>query len=206
MTVKYRSFSHWLSYHWGWFVLAGVLVLLGLYFSSGQSAGPEPDYRIAWAGSTALSDEEEAAICQVMSSLGEDQNGDGEVTVEVLQYVIDFEPDEETADPALSYSAQAKLMADLELKNCYLFLIEDPEAFQAAYGVLQYLDGSTPGEEENYEAARWEEMCVAWTCEGLAHGPVYLARRAFFQGESAAGLFPGSDALFEIMTGLGGAS
>ena len=205
-TVKYRSFSHWFSYHWGWFVLAGVLALLALYFYTGRTVEADPDYRISWVGSTELSETEQDAVCSVMSSLGSDQNGDGEVTVDLVQYIIDFQPDEDTADTALSYSALMKLMADLELKDCYLFLIEDPEAFQRSTGVLQYLDGSIPGEEEDYEAAHWEEMCVAWTCEGLEHTPTYLARRAFFNDESAEELFPGSDTLFEVMTGLGGAS
>ncbi len=81
---KYRSFSHWFSYHWGWFIA-------------------------------------------------------GEVAVTIKQYIIDFQPDSDDADTALYYSATLKLMADLELKDCYLFLIEDPESFQSVFGVLQYL-------------------------------------------------------------------
>ncbi len=71
---KYRSFSHWFSYNWGWLIAAGVIALLALYFG----------------------------------------------------------------------------------------------------------DGRIPGEEDGYEAAHWEKMCVAWTCPGLDREPVYLARRVNF--------------------------
>ena len=50
----------------------------------------------------------------------------------------------------------------------YIFLLEDPEGFEAQTGALQYLDGTVPDDPETTDAD-WREMVYRWTdCPVLA--------------------------------------
>lgn len=198
--VQYRSFAHWFSYHWGWLLAAAALALLLVHGYLTRSRTPQPDYTVNWVGATALSEEEEAAISAALARAGADQNGDGQVTAAVNQYLIDFALTPDSAGYADSYAGLLKLTAQVQTGDCYLYLVEDPERFQSATGIFQYLDGTIPSDEEGYECANWERMCFLWQPEGLEHQG-WLGRRALFGGDEAQELFPGSDALFGALAG-----
>ena len=201
---KYRSFGHWLSYNWGWIALAAGVVFLFLYTRYLQPRPPEPDYRVSWVGVSHLSEEEELAVRTALERLGKDENGDGQVLVNVSQFIIDFDMD--TSDPGFedNYGNVTKLVAELQTAQCYLFLLDRPDRFQYATGALQYLDGTAAASEEGsgYECENWEQMCVPFQTEGSTR-TAYLARRVIFQDKkSSQELFPGADLLFEAATGL----
>lgn len=196
--VHYRSFSHWFSYNWGW-LLAGAavigLIALQLYTNP---RGPKPDYVISWVGATALSEEEVSAVSAAAVRCGADQNGDGQVVAEVTQYLINFTLSPDDYRYQDSYVDHIKLLAHIQSGESYLYLMDDPEHFQATTGALQYLDGTVPSEDGDYECANWADMCLPWQSGGLER-QCWLGRRVFFDG-SAQERFPGSDALFEALT------
>lgn len=196
--VKYRSFSHWFSYHWGWLlgILALILLLAHAYLTNSRE--PKPDYVISWIGASPLSEEEEAAISSAAACAGADQDGDGQVVTAVNQYLIDFtlSPDDYLYQD--SYANHLKLLAQIQAGDCYLYYMEDPEGFQASTGVLRYLDGTTPSEADHYECANWERMCLPWQPEGFER-QCWLGRQALFDG-GVQSRYPGSDELFDALT------
>lgn len=199
--TKYKSFSHWFYYHKIWIIAAVIVALMILTLSwTHRAIGPKADYRVSWVGETMLSQEEEASITAAVSSLGQDVNGDGEVTVEVVQYAVRFTTEGTAAQLEENYGTVVKLIGQLETNECYLYLMEDPEGFQYAVGALRYLDGEPSGEEDHYEYRRWREMCAPWSCPGLERRTVYLGRRALFdEGQEYEELFPGGEALFQAL-------
>lgn len=197
--TKYRSISHWFSYNWGW-VLGGVLLLLFLLYTNVlRPSDPKADYIIGWVGASSLSDAELEAISQAVARAGADQNGDGQITTSVRQYLVDFTMSPDHFRYQENYANAMKLIAQIQAKECLLYLLEDPELFQYSTGVLCYLDGSIPEEADNYDCANWRQMCVPWPLEGLGH-EVYLGRRSLFSGEDSQTLFPGADILFDALT------
>lgn len=197
--VKYRSFSHWFSYHWGWFLGGAVVVLLVVQAVLTDPDGPAPDYVISWVGSSALSEAEEASISAAAADAGADQNGDGQVVVKVDQFLIDFTLSPDDYRYQDTYANHLKLLAQIQAGDCYLYLAEDPEGLQASTGVLQYLDGSIPSEADRFECANWESMCIPWQAAGLER-PCWLGRRALFGKGGAQDLFPGCDELFNTLS------
>lgn len=200
-TVKYQSFGHWFYYHWKYLLAGVVVILLGVYFWHNSREPVDVDYQISWVGATALSQSEEESIITAVAEAGTDQNGDGQVTATVTQYIINFQSDTDYVDSTVedSYSYTLKLIAQLQTKDCYLFLMDDPEQLQFTTGLLRYLDGSIPGEEDNYQYLRWEEMCVPWNCDGFAR-TAWLGRRGLFEEDADyEETFPGGEQLFQAL-------
>ena len=193
---KYRTLKNWLAYNWGWIALAVLAVLFVLYTTLLQPAQPDPDYRISWVGASALSGQEEQALCAALANLGKDENGDGRVTVAVTQYRVDFTLTNRDQGFEDNYASVLKLLAELQQGSCYLFLMDEPEQFQRSTGVLQYLDGAVPSAaQEGYESENWERMCVPFKAEGFDRA-AWLGRRCVFGDRTAAELYPGAEELF----------
>ena len=83
-----EKFANWWDYHI-WHVIAGGILLVILaylvwhYLGIGQV---EPDYQIAYMGTEFLPADTAEALENALAALGEDCNGDGEVTVRLNQY------------------------------------------------------------------------------------------------------------------------
>ena len=192
-----KSLSHWLTYNWGWILGGAALLAVLVYSALSHTGGPRADYTVTWVGTTYLSEGEVEAICQAIAQAGADQNGDGAVVTDVVQYVIDFTLTGEDHGYADSHANNVKLLAHLQAEDCLLFLLEDPEQFQRSTGALRYLDGAIPTDVDGYECANWQRMCLFWQPEGLEH-QAYLGLRALFSGEES--LFPGAAILFDAIT------
>lgn len=136
--------KNWWYYH-KWHV-GIVLVLLAIVGSIVWNAlsQVEPDLQIAYVGTAPLPSDTAAALEAGISALAEDLNGDGKVLVHLQQYVSS--PD---ADPTNVMAAEVQLIADISEQESFLFLLEDPEAFQEKYHTLCRLDGSLPDEGDN---------------------------------------------------------
>ena len=89
-----------------------------------------------------------------LAAFGTDCNGDGKVVVQLKQYLASYE------DAMYNAAANVRLLADLDGRESYFFLLEDPEKFQADYEVL---------EEDWFPVA----------------GGLYLARRAVWGDRTA---------------------
>lgn len=135
--------ANWWYYH-KWHVFLGVgLLALGVYLGArilgiGQV---RPDYQVAYVGSAALPEDTAAALESALAELGTDCNGDGQVAVQLNQYVMG---DGSGEGAVYAYAGSTRLMADLDSCESYFFLLEDPAGFQENYQVLRHLDGSLP--------------------------------------------------------------
>lgn len=174
-----QKVENWWRYHW-YFVLIGMAAVgLAIYFSSSWATAQPEDYSVIWLGSNYLSDEAELALSNALSAYGEDMNGDGQVVVRIRQIALDMRAvGERGTSGQQEYADLMALDADLNCGQSTIFILEDPEAFQAYSGALLYLDGSEP----TGGAMDWENMAVSWQDavgtipEGM-DGPVWLACR-----------------------------
>lgn len=94
-----------------------------------------------------------------LAALGADCDGDGNTVVQLNQYLTSLEG-ASGQEAMFSYAAGVKLLADLDSRESYFFLLEDPEKFQADYEILR---------EDWFPVG-----------DGL-----YLARRAFWEDRTA---------------------
>ena len=204
--TKKEKFYNWWDYHF-WYVLAGIALLaLGGYvlwhvLGIGQV---KPDYQIAYVGTEPLTADTAGALTRIFAGLGEDANGDGEILVQLNQYASGGETREERT---YAYAVNMKVLADLESCESYIFLLEDPEAFQVNFNALQPLDGS------NRESAGAGECCALWgDVPGAAEffskedgaweqvSGLYLARRGFWTEKTVENL-PACEALWGKLMG-----
>lgn len=205
--------KNWWDYH-KWHVVLGAVLLLAALSILAHALGlgeVKPDYQVAYVGSAALPEDTASALERELSGLGTDCNGDGRVVVQLNQYVLDG------GDAMYAYAEQARLLADLDSRDSYFFLLEDPEGFQESYFVLRRADGSLPAQAED------ELGCPAWAdCPALLALPLgeysetvlgqrlegdsqellsglFVARRGFW-ADKAAEHPDECDALWDIMT------
>ena len=195
---KRRNWWYYYKYH----VVIG-LVLLGICVSilcSALGVGQrKPDYSIAWVGTTSLSDEAVSLLQERFAALGKDENGDGEIIVQVNQYVS-----YSTGDSDSLYFAQAartQLIGDIESCDSYFFLLEDVNDFQLEMHVLCRFDGSLPADDD-FSA---ENMSVYLSdCPALGQLPeelscLSLGRRGFWS-EKTTDFLQGCEALWAAVT------
>lgn len=100
--------KNWWHYH-KWYVFLGM-VLLAILCDIGWHVlrTAKPDYQVAYVGTDALPEDTVAALEAGFAALGEDLNGDGRVTVRLVQYASSG-----GADAGAAYSAEVQLMSDL---------------------------------------------------------------------------------------------
>jgi len=208
--------KNWWHYH-KWHVALGAVLLAVLCDVGRQVLGTgaaEPDYRVAYVGENALPEDTAAALEAGLAALGEDLNGDGQVTVSLAQYASTG-----GVDAGAAASAETALMGDLLECESYFFLLDDPEQFQQTYHVLCRLDGSLPPDGSRSA----EGTCLSWSqCPALAEmdlgsyayellggtvtgdsgelvSGLFIARRGYWTEKSAA--YPeGCAALWEKIT------
>lgn len=144
--TKGEKRRNWWHYHKWHVVIAAVLaVCVGNLLWNALGIGEaKPDYSVAYVGSVPLSEETAEALRSGLAELSPDLNDDGEVTVELQQYVSVNTGDVDTLYYA--QAAQVQLVADITDCRSYFFLLEDPAGFQQATSALCNLDGSLPPE------------------------------------------------------------
>lgn len=154
--TKQQRHRNWWHYH-KWYVLtAAVAVLIAADWAWNVLSQVHPDYQVAYVGSVPLSEGDRASWEVQLAALGTDCNGDGKVVVQLNQYLTT--QDGPTSEQAMyNYAANVKLLADLDARESYFFLLEAPEKFQADYEILQ--EDWFPVENGLYLARRefWED-------------------------------------------------
>lgn len=149
--TKQQRRRNWWHYHKWHVLIGGVLVLIAMDWAWSALTQVHPDYQIAYVGAAPL-DQEDAATWETrLSALGSDCNRDGNVVAQLNQYLTVQE------DTMYTAAANVKLLADLDARESYFFLLEDPEKFQADYEILQ--EDWFPVENGLYLARRefWED-------------------------------------------------
>ena len=181
-----QRLRNWWHYHWHLVAIGAAALAVIVYMGSGFAVAEQEDYSVAWVGRDYLSDETAAALEIALAAFGEDLNGDGKVLVRLHQTALDLREIARRGSTSgqQEYADMMALNSDLNCGQSVLFLLEDPQAFQAFCGALLYLDGSEPLPE----ADDWENMVLEWTQifgflpEGM-EGPVYLGCRGCWKEE-----------------------
>ena len=141
-----------------------------------------PDYQLAYVASAPLEADALATLENALSAYGEDCNGDGRVVFQVNAYV-DMSISQDSDAAQYTAAAKVKLMADMENRESYFFILDDPETFHNNYQTLAAPDGSLA---EYADEACW----FAWvSCPVLAaldadqssFSNLYFARRGFWE-------------------------
>lgn len=144
--TKEEKRRNWWYYHKWHVVIAAVLALCAgnILWNALGIGKVNPDYSIAYVGSTPLSEETAAALRDGLAAISPDLNGDGKVAVELQQYVSVNTGDSDSL--YFAQAAQVQLVADITDCKSYFFLLEDPAGFQEATSALRNLDGSFPAD------------------------------------------------------------
>lgn len=164
--TKKQKFINWWHYR-KWYVIIGAFLFAALVSIVGSMLGlftKSPDLQIAYVGTSTLPQDTVTAIQEVFTSLADDYNKDGEIIVQVNQYVLDGQP--ANAEIAYSqYASEVTLIADISECQSYFFLLDNPQAFQKEYQVLAMPDGSCPSETDTSV----EDKTIRWAdCTPLA--------------------------------------
>lgn len=156
---------NWWDYH-KWHLVIGavcVLLLCSLISDMVHNSGNKPDYTIAYVGTTTLPDDTRRALEEAFAQVGEDLNGNGKVQVDLVEYLL-YDDAAEEINPALqeeraerAYNASMLLQLNVETVESMIFLLEDPELFQANYHILTRVDGTKPGETPDSDQPLWYE-------------------------------------------------
>ncbi|MCH5344659.1 MAG: hypothetical protein J1E64_11515 [Acetatifactor sp.] len=178
--------KNWWYYH-KWYVIVGVILLgvaadligsaLGLFTKS-------PDLQIAYVGKAPLSQDTIDALQQAFTSLSGDYNHDGEVIVQINQYI----GDSNTTDVDMAYyqyASEITLIGDISDCESYFFLLEDPQDFQRQYQLLARPDGSCPDETDysiEDKIITWSNCPILSEMESVSELPadLSLGRRCFY--------------------------
>lgn len=197
--------ANWFHYNKWWIVVWVVIVsVAGSMIWNVLGIGQvKPDYLFAYIGENELPADCAAALETQLATLGEDVNGDGQVTVELRQYALNRSGDLETA-LYYNYAADVVLVADITKAESYFFITPDPAGVQLAYQIFARADG-TPPENGDYEV---EDKVLLWNdCPVLAGLAVdreamaglYIGRRCFYDEKQAQGQ-AANDAFWRVIT------
>lgn len=156
--TKQEKAANWWHYHK--ILVLVVVILLGLlaWIIHDMFFRVQPDFQIGYVGTRNLPEATAEALEQALIPYVSDRNGDGQVIVQLDQYMVDFSPD--SADPYSQLAGTTQLTAALaEGSDTYLFLLEDPAGFESQTQALQYTDGTLPGEDD---LDNWQQMVYRW--------------------------------------------
>lgn len=163
---KFKKWKNWWYYH-KWYVLCAAILLgiainiignfLGLWTKS-------PDFQIAYIGKAELPQDTVAALEQAFASIASDFNKDGEVIVQINQY-IDGIQSSDTETAYYEYASEISLIGDISGCESYFFLMDDPDHFQQEFQLLASPDGSCPNDTD-YSTT---DKVIAWSdCPALS--------------------------------------
>ena len=167
--TKKQKAANWWYYNWKIVAVVAVLVAIAGHYVWKAITTVHPDEQIALVSAQPLPTELQTALEQALGGVMEDSNGDGQVLAQIRSYQVSLEqPDtsgsaaqdvgDAMTDMTNGYMQMAQstvLTADLASGDAYIFLVDEPEAFQNAYGVLAREDGSMPDEDNLLDGVEW---------------------------------------------------
>lgn len=155
--------KNWWYYH-KWYVICGVLLCFIVLHLTGNALGwfsKSPDLQIAYIGEASLPEETVDAVEKAFSSLAGDYNSDGEVLVQVNQYVSGSFEDTDAEAAQYRQAAEIGIIADINDCESYFFLLDNPEDFQKQYQILAMPDGSCPDSTDfsaDHKVIQWSSV------------------------------------------------
>lgn len=152
---KKRSRANWWYYHWGIVAVAAVVVLGVVYVAHGLLTTVDPDYTIAVVTAEALPDEAVQNLQTALEQDANDANGDGVVLVQVNNYT--WSANAALTDMNGQMAGATQMNTDLVNGESKIWILEDPDGFEQAYGALSEKLGSD-----------WTEKLIPWQQSTLA--------------------------------------
>ena len=161
--TKREKASNWWHYHWVMVCVIVIAVIFGVWIIKDTVFQTRPDVQVAYVGTTDLPADTVTALQNALTPFCSDVNGDGKVVVQVDTYTVDFDAANDDTDAYYQMAGVTRLSAELASGGkTYIFLLQDPEGFEAQTGTLQYLDGTVPDDPETANPD-WREMVYRWT-------------------------------------------
>ena len=194
---KKRSRANWWYYNWGIVAVAAMVIVGVAYVAHGLLTTVDPDYTVAVVTAEALPDEAVQRLQTALADYAEDANGDGAVIVQVNNYT--WSADAALTDMNGQMAGATQMNTDLANGESKIWILDDPEGFEQAYGALSEKLG-----------ADWQAKLIPWSSQpalsGLELGSYNTAAdgsqtvniQSRFAGYSVA-VFDASDALWQAL-------
>lgn len=168
MTPKEKAQNYWHYHKWYYITALIVIALIGSFVYEIVTK-VEPDYQFGVLSSQMMDTSTLERLEVQLAQFADDRNGDGRVSVAVMDYTLQPAQDVAsdvssnsgmTVDPYTQMAGMTKLSADLQSGSTMLFFTNDVESYQKQFGLFAYNDGTTPPEGEPADFSR---LGVAWT-------------------------------------------
>ena len=194
---KKRSRANWWYYHWGIVAVAAVLVVSVVYVAHGLLTTVDPDYTVAVVTAESLPDEAVQNLQTALEAYADDANGDGAVIVQVNNYT--WSANASLTDMNGQMAGATQMNTDLANGESKIWILEDPEGFEQAYGALSEKLGTD-----------WQAKLIPWSqqptlssldlgsYDTAADGSQSIDVQSRFAGYSVA-VFDFSDALWQAL-------
>ena len=147
-----RDRANWWYYHWGVVAVAAVLVLGVVYVAHGLATTVDADETVALVTAESVPDEAVHALETALADYAEDKNGDGIVVVTVNNYT--WSADASLTEMNSQMAGATQMNTDLANAESKLWIMQDPEGFEDAYGALS----EQLGESWQSELLRWADV------------------------------------------------
>ena len=195
---KKRSRANWWYYHWGIVAVAAVLAVSVIYVAHGLLTTVDPDYTVAVVTAQPLPDQAVQSLQTALEACAADANGDGAVIVQVNNYT--WSANASLTEQNQQMAGATQMNTDLANGESKIWILEDPDGFEQAYGALREKLG------EN-----WKTQLILWsqqpTLSKLDLGSYNTAAdesqridvQSRFAGYSVA-VFDPSDALWQALS------
>ena len=182
---------------WGIVAVAAMVIVGVAYVAHGLLTTVDPDYTVAVVTAEALPDEAVQRLQTALADYAEDANGDGTVVVQVNNYT--WSADAALTDMNGQMAGATQMNTDLANGESKIWILDDPEGFEQAYGALSEKLG-----------AEWQTKLIPWRSQpalsGLELGSYNTAAdgsqtvdiQSRFAGYSVA-VFDASDALWQAL-------
>lgn len=194
---KKRSRANWWYYNWGIMTVAAMVIVGVAYVAHGLLTTVDPDYTVAVVTAEALPDEAVQRLQTALADYAEDANGDGAVVVQVNNYT--WSADAALTDMNGQMAGATQMNTDLANGESRLWILEDPEGFEQAYGALS----EKLGADWQTKLMPWSDLPALSALElgsyaTAADGSQTVDVQSRFAGYSVA-VFDASDALWQAL-------
>lgn len=211
-----EKWANWWHYHWRYTAILLLTITAAGYILWQNLTAIEPDHTVTVISRRPLEQEALDSLAGKLTTLAQDENGDGQVKVEVKNIWLDLRTEtQDSAQRQLRESNLEKLNADFYLCQSAVFLVDDPQALEQMYGCFRLLDGSDP---KAGQMVRVKDFALpaedTVLCEILNQGGWkndsqnetqrwYLARRAVLTEKNASQLASGDNLWNALMEARG---
>lgn len=142
--------ANWWYYNWGVVAVLAVVAVGVVYAVHGLTTIVDPDCQLAVVTAQALPDEAVLRLEETLGAYAQDWNQDGVTVVEVNNYT--WSANAQQTEMNSQMAGAARMNADLANGETRLWVLEDAEGFEQAFGVLSEKLGQD-----------WRQKLIPWS-------------------------------------------